>query len=427
MTLQVWVNDTKVGTLDRHGSGTTFVYDQGVDPADAISLNMPVRTASYDHPYGLLPVFDTNMPEGLLLDNLRRDISKAYGRADAYDILSETGKNQIGRIRVLKIGEKPQRRPSIPSIQDVLEAEATETFVTDMFKKYGLRSGVSGAMPKVLLEEEVDSFFDPEDQRITFETRDYILKFDAADYPGLSLNEYHCLKVARLAGNKTADCHLGKHGRTLAVRRFDNLDGHRHGFEDLASLNVKTSVEKYSGSMERTLFGTIKRISGENVKQNLEELYRQIVTSIALRNGDAHLKNYAVLFDDAEKGPFTLAPAYDIVTTKAYIASEMMAATYGGSKRWPKPKAVELMAIRAMLTAAQAKTIISEVGAAVKETMPAMIEDFKRYDMLDVGLRIAACWNEGLTASLGMDPVDLDHLVVIDRPDGDHDHGISPS
>lgn len=411
MTLQVWVNDSKVGTLDRHGSGTTFVYDQGVQPSNAISLNMPVRTASYDHPYGLLPVFDTNMPEGILLDNLRRELSKAYGRADAFDILSETGKNQIGRVRVLKAGEEPQRKPSIPSIQEVLEAEATEAFVTDMFRKYGLRSGVSGAMPKVLLEEEVDSFFDPENQRITIETQDYILKFDAADYPGLSLNEYHCLKVARLAGNKTADCYLGKHGRTLAVQRFDNLDGHRSGFEDLASLNAMTSEEKYSGTIEKALFATIKNFSAENAKQNLNELYRQIVTSIALRNGDAHLKNYAVLFDDAEKGPFTLAPAYDIVTTKAYIASDMMAATYGGSKRWPKPKAVEQMAIRAMLTSQQAKAIISEVGAAVKEAMPDMIEDFKRFEMLEVGLRVAACWNEGVTESLGMDPIDFDYMT----------------
>jgi serine/threonine-protein kinase HipA len=400
-----------VGTLDRHGSGTTFVYDQGVEPADAISLNMPVRTASYDQTYGLLPVFDTNMPEGLLLDNLRRDISKAYGHADAYDILSETGKNQIGRVRVLKIDERPQRQSTIPSIQDVLEAEATEAFVTDMFKKYGLRSGVSGVMPKVLVEEGGDSFFDPENQRITIETKDYILKFDAADFPGLSLNEYHCLKVARLAGNKTVDCYLGKHGRTLAVRRFDDRDGHRLGFEDLASLNAKTSAEKYSGSIEKTLFSTIKDFSGENAQQNLEELYRQIITSIALRNGDAHLKNYAILFDDAEKGPFTLAPAYDIVTTKAYIASDLMAVMYGGSKRWPKPKAIELMAVRAMLTAPQAKTIISKVGTAVKEAMPEMIEDFKRYNMLDVGLRVAEFWNEGLTESLGIDPIDLDRLA----------------
>jgi serine/threonine-protein kinase HipA len=411
LKLHVWVNDKKVGTLDRHGSGTTFVYDQGVEPADAISLNMPVRTASYDQTYGLLPVFDTNMPEGLLLDNLRRDISKAYGHADAYDILSETGKNQIGRVRVLKIDERPQRQSTIPSIQDVLEAEATEAFVTDMFKKYGLRSGVSGVMPKVLVEEGGDSFFDPENQRITIETKDYILKFDAADFPGLSLNEYHCLKVARLAGNKTVDCYLGKHGRTLAVRRFDDRDGHRLGFEDLASLNAKTSAEKYSGSIEKTLFSTIKDFSGENAQQNLEELYRQIITSIALRNGDAHLKNYAILFDDAEKGPFTLAPAYDIVTTKAYIASDLMAVMYGGSKRWPKPKAIELMAVRAMLTAPQAKTIISKVGTAVKEAMPEMIEDFKRYNMLDVGLRVAEFWNEGLTESLGIDPIDLDRLA----------------
>jgi len=207
MKLRVWVDDRPVGTLARDGNGTTFVYDQGVDPADALSLSMPVRTKSYDKDYGLLPVFDTNLPEGMLLENLTKAIAKANGKADAMDVLAITGRNQIGRIKVLEMDQEPIRRPSVASIDEVLDHEATTSFINEMIEKYAINSGVSGAMPKVLVEEGDPTENDPEN-RITLQTRDWILKFDAEDYPGLSLNEYHCLEVARNAGNETAECVL---------------------------------------------------------------------------------------------------------------------------------------------------------------------------------------------------------------------------
>lgn len=79
MTFRVWVNDRPVGRLDRHGKGTTFVYDRGVEPADAVRLTMPFRTASCDSADGLLPVFDTNLPEGLLRHNIENFLAKARG------------------------------------------------------------------------------------------------------------------------------------------------------------------------------------------------------------------------------------------------------------------------------------------------------------------------------------------------------------
>lgn len=404
MKLRVWVNDRPVGTLARHGvAGTTFAYDPGVDPRDAISLSMPVRTASYNKDYGLLPIFDTNLPEGILLDNLRRSIAKAKGRSDSMDVLAITGRNQIGRIKVLEEGQEPERRPSVKSIDEVLDHEATADFIDEMISRYSIRSGVSGAMPKVLVEEGEEC----PAHRVTLQTRDWIVKFDANDYPGLSLNEYHCLEVARKAGNDTAECALSPHGKSLAVRRFDQIDDERVGFEDFASLNAKTSDEKYAGGIERDVMKRLSTIKGPDTQSNLERAYRLIVTNIALRNGDAHLKNFALLFEDAREGPFTLSPAYDIVTTKAYIQNDMMAMTLGGTKRWPKPNALQKLGARANLTPAKSKEIMEDVGRAIASSLPGMLKDFKDRGLEEIGQKIADCWNEGLVQSLGMDPVDL--------------------
>ena len=396
MTLRVWVNDRPVGRLDRRGRGTVFVYDRDVDPADAVSLTMPVGAASCDAAWGLLPVFDTNLPEGVLRERIEASLAKTHGRVDALDILRLTGCNQIGRIRLLPEDARPGPRTSVDDIDGLLGREPARDLVDRMMDRHAARSGVSGAMPKVLVEAG------PAGDGVG---RDgYILKFDPDEYPGLSLNEFFCLEAARAGGNVTARARLGAGGRMLAVRRFDGEDGRRPGFEDLASINARTARDKYSGSMESALFRRVEAVSGDRRKENLEALFRLCVTNIALRNGDAHLKNFAVLFEDAESGPVMLAPAYDLVTTTAWVKADMMALTLGGTKRWPKQGALLLLGARAGLSPREARDIVAEVGAGLRAVMPAMLEAFEAQGQGELGHRVAAAWDEGLTMSLGEEP-----------------------
>lgn len=408
MKLRVWVNTKPVGWLARDGRGCTFAYDDGVDPEDAISLTMPVRTKSYDQSYGLLPVFDTNLPEGTLRDKITKSLSKVRGRIDGLDILEVTGGNQIGRIRVLPDGQVPARRATISRIDDILDQEASQALIDEVMDKYATRSGVSGAMPKVLVEEGEPSFEKPSEghdgKRITLQTRDYILKFDADDYPGLSLNEYFGLEVAKAAGCQVADVRLSSDRHILAVRRFDEKDGERLGFEDLASLNTKRAEDKYDGSIEKDLFKQVEAFSLEDKRSNLEELYRQTLVNVAVRNGDAHLKNFALLYDKAATGSPKLAPAYDIVTTTAYIKNDLMSLNLGGTKRWPKHKALMALGARAKLTPKRSAEIIEEVATAVREVMPRMLAEFQACGKGDLGEVIAGQWDAGLVASLDSEP-----------------------
>ncbi|MFX4299982.1 type II toxin-antitoxin system HipA family toxin [Pseudosulfitobacter pseudonitzschiae] len=409
MKLRVWINDRPVGWLARDGHGSTFAYDDGVDPDDAISLNMPVRTRSYDQAFGLLPIFDTNLPEGSLRDRITKTISKVKGRIDGLDILEVTGANQIGRIRVLADGKSPSRRATINSIDEILDQEASQALIDEIMDKYAMHSGVSGAMPKVLIEESHGQSFEKpseghDGKRVTLQTREYIFKFDADDYPGLSLNEYFGLEVAKAAGCEVADAKLSSDRHILAVRRFDEDHGERLGFEDMASLNTKRSEHKYDGSIERHLFKQVEFFSGENKRSNLEELFRLSVVNIAVRNGDAHLKNYALLYDKTATGSPKLTPAYDIVTTTAYLKNDMMSLSLGGTKRWPKHKALLALGARAKLTPKRSAEIIEEVADAVRKTMPAMLAEFEACGKKELGELIAAQWDDGLVSSLDSTP-----------------------
>src|SRR5438552_18585131 len=98
--IKVWIDAAEAGMLDRLGArGSTFVYQPGVLPTRAVSVTMPVRLPSWNVEYGLVPIFEMNLPEGVLRERLRLAFAKATGTFDDFDLLGITGRSQIGRIR----------------------------------------------------------------------------------------------------------------------------------------------------------------------------------------------------------------------------------------------------------------------------------------------------------------------------------------
>jgi serine/threonine-protein kinase HipA len=60
----------------------------------------------------------------------------------------------------------------------------------------------------------------------------------------------------------------------------------------------------------------------------LAQLLAQIALSCIVGNGDAHLKNLGVVHADTSQDDVSLAPAYDIVNTTAYIPDDSLALTF---------------------------------------------------------------------------------------------------
>lgn len=64
-----------------------------------------------------------------------------------------------------------------------------------------------------------------------------------------------------------------------------------------------------------------------------QQLARRLLVNILLANGDAHLKNWSLLYQD-QVTP-RLSPSYDIVTTSVYIEDEVQyALNLGKTKHW---------------------------------------------------------------------------------------------
>ena len=86
--IKVWTDAAEAGLLDRSGDrGSTFLYLPQALPVRAVSVTMPVRLASWDTRYGLAPIFEMNLPEGVLRERLRLAFAKATGTFDELDVL----------------------------------------------------------------------------------------------------------------------------------------------------------------------------------------------------------------------------------------------------------------------------------------------------------------------------------------------------
>lgn len=394
-TLAVWAAECRAGRLDRAPGQRQYVfaYDQSVASLDAqVSLTMPVRLESWLS-RDLHPIFQMNLPEGALLETIRRAIAKLAGETDL-TILRVTGGNQIGRNRFSLPGDAaPGVVETAESLDDLLSYPDTEELFHDLVAKYALRSGVSGVQPKVMLDAT---------ERGTAAVGGYIVKSWGADYPHLAANEFFCMTAARRAGLPVPEFHLSGNGGLFVMKRFDlDAGGYSLGFEDMCSLQALGTAQKYGSTYERVARSIKDFVTGEFLQTAREQFFAALVLSCMIRNGDAHLKNFGVLYERPGQ-PVRLAPVYDMVTTVAYLPKDVPALSLAGTKKWWPRKVLEKYAVSHLaLSVGKTGQIFAEIADGVNDTrgmLSAYVEEHPEFR--DVGSSMLAAWNEGLTDTL---------------------------
>jgi serine/threonine-protein kinase HipA len=278
--IKVWTDAAEAGLLDRFGArGSTFVYLPGAPPVQAVSVTMPVRLPSWNIQYGLPPIFEMNLPEGVLRERLRLAFAKATGTFDEFDLLGIVGRSQLGRIRYT--GQKEQLQEDVPfqSVDEILGKRRGRDLFRYLIDKFAPFSGISGVQPKILVRDE--TAFVPlskTKQRLSQSYRGatHIVKFwEQNEYPQLAANEYFCLKIAEQCGLDVPTYRLAEDGLALVVDRFDlRPDGTYRGFEDFCVLNACRTDEKYRGSYETSIMKRFAEFANSShVGEDMERLF----------------------------------------------------------------------------------------------------------------------------------------------------------
>lgn len=394
--LKVWVEQNSVGAIAhnlREPNNYDFAYNHAIHVGQDVSLTMPHALESYAFQHELHPVFQMNLPEGRLRESLERDFCKRTQNFDDLKLLEVVGRSQIGRLRFSNDVPDIESIP-LQSVTELIAYDGTEDLLRDLLDRFAGYSGVSGEQPKVLIKDADVAKPSVAQDRVTIKGATHIVKWwDERDYPDLAANEFFCMQVAKRAGLTVPHVALSENNRFLIVERFDlSTRGAYLGFEDFCVLNAFNAHEKYEGSYEKLSKRIAQFVSPECVGQSLEAFFRSLAVSCAVKNGDAHLKNFGVLYEASNKR-VTLAPAYDIVTTAPY-QDYAMALTLGGSKRFPDTKKLLAFAkLYCNLQPERASQILEEVADAVAATTQDLrlhIKDFPSFK--SVGEGMIAAW-----------------------------------
>lgn len=331
--LRVRTPQGESGSVLMSANDYLFRYGENTLAQSAVSLSMPVRAEEYRR-RELHPIFQMNLPEGYVLEQLRNRLAKTV-KVDPMLLLALSGSSApIGRVFVSsdQINELIHRN-SPPTagenLDEILAWDGVEDLFVELVDRYILRAGISGVQPKVLVPEKPQT---PE-QKFTSKTNDLIIKSGREEFPGLAINEYLCMSIARDAGLPVPPFYLSKNHKLFIMRRFDR-DEHLNplGFEDMTTLMGLSAEQKYTKSYAAIAKAVRVFCAQVHQRSSLDQLFDSVALSCIVGNGDAHLKNFGVLYSDPVKSDARLAPAYDIVNTTAYIPEDSLALDLSGNK-----------------------------------------------------------------------------------------------
>ncbi len=375
--------DKNIATFEQDGQKCLLNYHDKT-LVNSISLSLPNTKKIYTWEQKFPPYFETFIPEGYLYEIFKNILTKQYGYIDDYLIFSLLASNIQSRVK-FKSDKESLNLPAF-DIDEILNNDTPDTF-TSLLNTFLDKNSISGVQPKTIaIIKDKD----------TFGTKEFIVKTWGDEYPNLAENEYHCLRAVEKAGVVVPKVYLSKNKRFLLVEKFIYAkDKTILGFEEVLSLMDKNRTNKYQGSYEQVAKCIYPFLTDK--KSSMTNLFKTIVMNYLLKNGDAHLKNFGLLFSD-DFSRIWFAPAYDIVTTTTYIFKDKPALTLGGKKVWcAKDELVKFGMKSCFLSKSEALSCYQDCEDALRESIANLKEYIKKNPKFsNIGNKMLDCWKISL-------------------------------
>lgn len=322
-SLPVFYESRRVGTIEVHPDGPSFVYDaewirtRGAFP---ISFLMPLSVRRVE-PSVFLPWAANLLPEGSQL----RAIGLKLGAApeDVVGILSEIGRDTAGALSIGKPGAS-----STGGWRPVPDEAALERIISELPSKPFLAGEDGVSMSLAGVQSKIGIAIDAEGRMcvpVDGAPSTQILKPDSQQLPGGVQNEALCLVLAARCGLSAPRLVTGRAGERayLLVERYDRVAQgarwRRLHQEDFCQALGKPPSAKYevnqSGIKGPTLADLFALTRNAMGARDVLALTDHVVFNVLACNTDAHAKNYSIMISG--RG-FALAPIYDVMCAAAW-------------------------------------------------------------------------------------------------------------
>ena len=320
-SLTVYLNDIPVGRLTDDGKVIAFAYDRAY-AADARNEPLSHAIPLSDEPFGsevMEPFLSGLLPEDIIRTRLGRILQ--IPRDNTFAFLKAIGGDCAGAIAFYPEGERPLS--DVPRFRRLSDVEAGA--ILDALPKKplsigedGFRISGAGAQDKLIACWKSGAVELP----LGGTPSTHIIKTAIPDYPDSVENECYSMWLAKACGLNCAKCSIAVIGgrRRYVCERFDRIEEngrvrrlHQEDFCQLLHVDPKRKYESLGGPGITASMALMRELS-LSAADTLEFL-RRIVFAFLLGNGDAHGKNYSVLYRGRT---VTLSPMYDIMSTAVY-------------------------------------------------------------------------------------------------------------
>lgn len=320
--LHVFLCGKRVGTLESDKGRLFFTYDDDYRKQhDAIALSYSLPLEQKEHRGGCVVSFFSNL---LPDEGVRVRVAQYLGISpgNIFALLKRIGEDCAGAVSLVPPERNHFHSPSA-EYRILSEQEAHEILVNLPTRPlYAGAEGVhisgAGAQDKLVACVQQGVISIP----LNGTPSTHIIKPGIERFPESVFNEYYCMKLAQRCGLNAANCDILKiHGIPYYITtRYDRkeISGtwhrlHQEDFCQLLGYEPTIKYESEGGPRLIQCFQLLRELELPAV--DIIEFLRRILFIFLIGNGDAHAKNFSVLYQ--EDGT-RLAPAYDLLSTTVY-------------------------------------------------------------------------------------------------------------
>ena len=321
-TLNVYLRGNRAGTLvSEHGRlqfcyATTYLNQPG---AQALSYTLPLRAEPYTG--GEVVAFFSNLlPDESVRVRLAQYLGISPG--NIFALLKRIGEDCAGAVALVP-AEREARAHADAEFKVLSEPEAHAVLAA--LPERPLNVGAedfhisgAGAQDKLVACVQNGHVVLP----LNGTPSTHIIKPGIPRFPESVFNELYCMRLARACRLSVAECSvLRVHGIPYYVTtRYDRqqesgkvLRLHQEDFCQLLGYEPSVKYESEGGPRLLQCFQLLREIALPAA--DIIEFLRRIIFIFLIGNGDAHAKNFSILYMGKAK---RLAPAYDLLSTAVY-------------------------------------------------------------------------------------------------------------
>lgn len=324
--LAVWLYGIRVALIAQERGRLRLTYtDEALGHfalgVPLLSLSMPLTSERYGHGR-VRPFLDGLLPEGEPRQIIANDLGLL--RDDTYGLIRALGRDCAGAIVIQPVDQPAPPAPTALTAEPLDDAEIGELVSNLRSAPLGaggrVRISLAGVQEKLLLTRMPNGRWG---RPVDGTPSTHILKPEIDRFPRTVENEAFCMRLARNLGLSAPAVETttiaGR--RLIIVERYDRIirpDAsvervHQEDFCQAMGIPPEKKYQEDGGPSLRRIADILMDVGAPG---SLDDLLRTVVLNVAIGNGDAHGKNYSLLFDPSAE--MRLTPVYDLVCTMVY-------------------------------------------------------------------------------------------------------------